>query len=181
MPNLYHQIPSLVKEGNYDHINVLIEIPKDSFVKYEYSNTMGCMKVDRLLKTPLLYNFNYGDIPQAWNTGDNDPLDAIVLSRASFFPGVIVPCRVIGGLRMYDKGEYDYKIIAVADDKYYEQVQNISDVSIKEKEDIEYFMTHYKDLEKKLVTLDGWDGKDDAIKVIKDCVDHYHKHKKPKA
>ena len=159
--------------ADYSEINVIIEIPNGSAVKYEYDNEHGCVAVDRLLKTPLNYNFNYGDIPQTWNEGDNDPLDAIVLSRASFYPGVVVPCRVIGGLKMWDNGEFDYKVLAVADDPYYTDVKTVEDVQKKELEDIEYFMLHYKDLENKTVELKGWDGPAEAKKIIEESVAYY--------
>jgi len=55
---------------------------------------------------------------------------------------------------MVDSGEQDYKILAVADDKYYSHIKDISDVSLKELEDIEYFMLHYKDLHGKKVEID---------------------------
>jgi inorganic diphosphatase len=73
-------------------------------------------------------------------------LDVIILCSQSIAPGVVVPLRVVGGLKMIDSGEDDYKILAVADDKYYSDVNDISDVNKKELEDIEYYMLHYKDL-----------------------------------
>lgn len=162
--NLFHDIPS--GNADFSQINVLLEIPKNSYVKYEYNHELGALFVDRLLKTPIPYNFNYGDIPQCWNVGDNDPLDAIVLSRASFTPGTIVPCRVIGGLKVIDQGEDDYKVIAVADDVYYAHVHSVEDINPAEKQDIEYFALHYKDLEKKKVEVHGWDSKELAQKRI---------------
>ncbi|MDR3150622.1 MAG: hypothetical protein LBU14_03255 [Candidatus Peribacteria bacterium] len=36
--------------------------------------------------------------------------------------------------------------MAVADDKYYSDINDIQDVHPKELEDIEYYMLHYKDL-----------------------------------
>jgi inorganic pyrophosphatase len=74
---------------------------------------------------------------------------------------------------MIDSGEFDYKVIAVADDKYYEHVSDIKDISEKEKEDIYYFMNHYKDLHNKTVNLEGWDDRENAIKVLKDCQEYY--------
>ena len=45
--------------------------------------------------------------------GDNDPLDALVLTREPLHPGVIVRFRPIGYLKMVDGGEHDEKIIGV--------------------------------------------------------------------
>jgi inorganic pyrophosphatase len=74
---------------------------------------------------------------------------------------------------MIDSGEDDYKIIAVADDKYYAHVQDISDVHEKELEDIAYYMLHYKDLHGKTIELNGWDTKDIALARVSECHDAY--------
>jgi len=169
--NLFHNLET----GNSDlsEINVIIEIPKWTKVKYEFDYKTGAIWVDRVGRTPIPYNFNYWDIPRTWNEGDNDPLDAIVLSRESFFPWTVVVARVVWGLKMIDWGEFDYKILAVANDKYYDDVKDIWDVCEKEKEDIYYFMKHYKDLHDKKVELKGWDSRVNAIKIIKESVDYY--------
>lgn len=171
MANLYHDVPT--GSDDLSVVNALVEIPKEGTVKYEYNHKLGCLMVDRLLKTPIAYTFNYGDIPQCWNHGDNDPLDVLVLSRASFAPASIVPSRVIGGLKMVDGGEDDYKIIAVADDKYYKHVKSVADLNPKEVEDIEYFMKHYKDVDGKKVELNGWDDVATATAIIKRCCADY--------
>lgn len=170
--NLYHDIPLAGKE-DFSEINAVLEIPKGSYVKYEFDHKTGAIWVDRVGKTPIPYNFNYWDLPQTWNTGDDDPLDVIILCSHPLAVGTVVPCRVVGGMRMIDSWEDDYKIIAVADDKYYEHVKDISDISLKELEDIEYFMTHYKDLHWKTVTIEGFDKKEVAIERIKECHQEY--------
>jgi len=171
MAHLYHDLPL----GNTDltEINAIIEIPKDSMVKYEFNKELNCVMVDRIGKTPIPYNFNYWFLPQSHNEDDWDPLDVIVLSRFSFFPGSIVPARVVGGLKMIDSWEFDYKVIAIADDKYYDGIEDIDQVSEKEKEDIYYFMNHYKDLHNKTIQLDWWDSKANAIEILKDCSRQY--------
>jgi inorganic pyrophosphatase len=136
------------------------------------------MWVDRIGKTPISYTFNYWDLPQTWNKWDNDPLDVIILSTQSIAVWTIVPLRVVWWLNMIDCWEEDYKILAVADDKYYSDINDINDVDKNELEDIEYYMLHYKDLhpeKTKLhwVELNWWDNKDIAIKRIKECHEEY--------
>ena len=171
MVHLFHDLP--MGNDDFTQVNAIIEIPKDSYVKYEFDKELNTIMVDRIGKTPIAYNFNYGFIPQSHNEDDGDPLDVIVLSRFPFVPGCVVPCRVVGWLKMIDSGEYDYKVLAVADDKYYDHVQDIEDVHTKEKEDIYYFMQHYKDLHNKTIVLEGWDNKATAIEVLKDCKSQY--------
>lgn len=171
MSNFFHDIPL----GNDDltEINAVLEIPKWSQVKYEFDHKTWAVWVDRVWKTPIAYTFNYWDLPQTWNSWDNDPLDVIILCSHSLAVGTIVPCRVVWWLKMIDSGEDDYKILAVADDKYYEDVKDIEDVAKKELEDIEYYMLHYKDLHGKHVELEWWDSKEIAISRLKECHKEY--------
>ena len=43
-------------------INVLIEIPKNSMIKYEVEKETGALVVDRFMYTAMAYPFNYGYI-----------------------------------------------------------------------------------------------------------------------
>ena len=171
MSNMFHDIP--LGNENFSEINAILEIPKGSSMKYEFDHNTGAIWVDRGLKTPITYSFNYGDLPQTWNHWDNDPLDVIILCSQALPVWVVVPTRVIGWLKMIDWGEDDYKVLAVADDKYYSHVQSSDDVSPKELEDIEYFMLHYKDLEWKKVELNWWDTKENAMKRLAECHKDY--------
>ena len=58
-----------------DEVNVVVEMPRGSNVKYEIDEDAGFVFVDRFLYTPTYYPFNYGFIPQARGE-DGDPLDA---------------------------------------------------------------------------------------------------------
>jgi len=173
MSNLYHDIP--LGNKDFSEINAVMEIPKWWKVKYEFDYKTWALWVDRVWKTPINYTFNYWDLPQTWNEWDNDPLDVIILCSESLLPGSVVPLRVVWGLRMVDSWEDDYKILAVADDKYYSDVHDIEDVDKKELEDIEYFMLHYKDLHWKKVEINGWDSKKEAQEVLKRCHNDYKK------
>lgn len=171
--NLYHDIP--LGNENFSEINAVVEIPKWSKVKYEFDYKTGAIWVDRVGKTPIDYTFNYGDLPQTWNEWDNDPLDVIILCTQPLHPGSVVPLRVVGGLKMIDSWEDDYKVLAVADDKYYSDVEDINDVNKKELEDIEYYMLHYKDLHGKKVELNWWDNKSTAQEILAKCHQDYKK------
>ncbi len=46
-----------------DDINVVIEIPQGSSVKYEVDKESGAVFVDRFLFTPMYYPAAYGFIP----------------------------------------------------------------------------------------------------------------------
>lgn len=170
----FHDIP--LWNNNRTHINAFIEIPKWCFVKYEFNKELNVLEVDRILSAPSTsYPFNYGFLPQTWNEEDNDPLDVIVLSLYSFFPQCIVPCKLIWGIKVIDNGESDYKIIWVAPDKYYTWVEDVTDLSEIEKQDIVYFLEHYKDLEGKKVEVIDWDSRGEAIAHLEKAFETYKK------
>jgi inorganic pyrophosphatase len=166
----------ILKAGsNPPHIvNALIEIPKGSSVKYEVDHETGVIFVDRLLHTAFTYPFNYGIIPRTWYF-DNDPIDIMVLSRVSIYPGCVVPARPVGFARMRDEAGVDNKILAVPEkDPYFEKVNDISDVTPSTLLEIKHFLEHYKDLEPgKWVKVEGWDGADVAKEEISKAITMY--------
>lgn len=151
-------------------INVFIEIPQGSSVKYELDKESGAIAVDRLLYTSMAYPCNYGFIP---NTGaeDGDPTDVLVITSAVLFPGTYVPARPIGMLEMEDEGGIDHKIIAVPTkkiDPYSAHIEDISDLDEATKNKIKHFFDHMKELEpNKWVKTKDFLGKAQAEEVIK--------------
>jgi len=175
LKNPFHAIPACVA-NDAKEINVLLEISCGDTVKYEYDKDFGIVMVDRILKTPMPYPFNYGLIPQTWNEFDNDPLDVIILGKKPFHPGVLVPCRVVGMLSVDDDGERDDKVLAVPlGDSTLSHINDLSDIDEKELESMIYFMEHYKDLEKKKVDVIGTVNAEDAAKFITECQECYEK------
>jgi len=174
MKNPFHAVPALVN-NNSSEINVILEITCGDNVKYEYDKDYGMVMVDRILKTPMPYPFNYGLIPQTWNEFDNDPLDVIIIGDKPFFPGVLVPCRVVGMLSVDDNGERDDKVLAVpTGDSRLSHVKDLSDINEKELENMIYFMEHYKDLEQKKVVVTGTVKAAEASKFIVECQECYN-------
>jgi len=168
--NIFHQIPA--GDSLPEEINVIIEISKGSRVKYEMNKDFGIIEVDRILKTPIDYPFSYGLIPQTWNEYDNDPLDAIVISSESLMPGCLVKCRVVGMLGVDDSGERDDKVLAVPLGEFPE-IKDVDDIKEIEREQMQYFLEHYKDLEKKKVTVNKWENKGITEEFISECTEYY--------
>ena len=82
-------------------VKVIIEVPKNSMLKYELDKETGLMKLDRVLYSSVHYPGDYGFIPQTlWD--DNDPMDVLVLSNFPVYPNTIVTVRPIGVLYMVD-------------------------------------------------------------------------------
>lgn len=154
-------------------INVVIEIPQGSSVKYEIDKDSGAVVVDRILFTPMAYPAAYGFIPGTL-AADGDPADALVLIPAPVVPGAVIRARPIGMLRMEDESGQDEKIICVPHDKVhpqYSKVEKLEDLPEITLQAIEHFFTRYKDLEKgKWVKVTGWAGREEAGEIIKESL-----------
>ena len=154
-------------------IEVTIEIPKGSRNKYELDHETGKIYLDRYLFTPMAYPLDYGFIDGTLGE-DGDPLDALVILPEPVLPGVIVPARVLGVFKMTDEAGGDDKLLCVIDDPRWAHLQDIEDVSQFQRDEIEHFFVHYKDLEpNKEVTGSGWCNKAEAEKIHAEAIARY--------
>ncbi|HEY5714353.1 MAG TPA: inorganic diphosphatase [Candidatus Gracilibacteria bacterium] len=174
--NLFTNIPLRGKKPNTFH--AVVEIPKGSKVKMEYNEDLGVMSVDRMFRTPCGYPHNYGFFPQSWNKYDKDPMDVIIIARDIIPSGTLCPIRVVGMIEMDDSGELDHKIIGVChDDEYYDEVTNIDDPKMEmEVGHLVWFMSHYKERQKKEVKILGVKGASEALKFLEECEAEYKNH-----
>jgi inorganic pyrophosphatase len=132
-----------------EEINVLIEIPQGSSIKYELDKESGVVMVDRFLYTAMFYPFNYGFVPQT-HADDGDPIDVLVLSSYPVAPGCAIAAHPIGMLEMEDEEGIDTKILAVPTkkiDPVYGKINDISELDEVSKQKVQHFFNHYKELE----------------------------------
>ncbi len=147
-------------------VEVFVEIPKGSRNKYEWDHHTGGFRLDRMLFSAVHYPGDYGFIPDTWS-GDNDPLDALVLLGEPTFPGCTITSRVVGVFDMTDDKGPDAKIITVADaDPRWSAVTDLGDMPQHMLEEVEHFFSVYKDLERKTVTVNGFRDRAAALAQI---------------
>jgi inorganic pyrophosphatase len=165
--------------------DVFIEIAKNSHIKYEFDKEKNILVCDRILSTPFKYHFNYGFIPNTLSE-DGDPIDAVVLMDDELIPGCLINCKIIGYLDTEDDKGRDPKLImcpSVKIDSRYKNIQNITDLPDQTLLRIAYFFQHYKDLEHKIVQVNKFHGKMDAIREYESSLikshmqSHEHKNK----
>jgi len=158
------------KDPQKGDVNVFVEIPKDSNIKYELDKESGAIMVDRFLYTAMSYPFNYGFVP-ATLADDGDPLDIIVLSEHAVVPGSIIPSVVIGMLEMEDEEGIDTKVLAVPTkkvDPLFGEYKDITDVPEATKNKLKHFFENYKTLEPgKWVKIKDWKNKEAALEEVK--------------
>lgn len=145
---------------------VVIEVPKGTQNKYEYDSRSGRMVLNRVLYSPMYYPGEYGFVPETL-AEDGDPLDVLVMSSISTFPGCAVPVRVLGALDMIDDKGPDTKILGVVSvDPRFEEVSALVQVPHHFLREVEHFFKVYKDLEGKPCEIRGWRDEAEAWRLI---------------
>jgi inorganic pyrophosphatase len=79
-------------------VTAMIECPKGYNQKFDYDPEERRFKLSKILPAGLVFPFDFGMIPGTKGE-DGDPLDIIVVSESSAFPGCLIDCRIIGALK----------------------------------------------------------------------------------
>lgn len=117
-------------------VNAVIEIPAGSNQKWEVTKTTGHLEWEVVSDTLrivsyLPYPANYGMVPQTWLPeemgGDNDPLDIIVVGPR-LERGTVAAVRLVGVIKMTDRGEQDDKLIAVDPESWFRHIHTLEDL-----------------------------------------------------
>lgn len=139
-------------------VHAYIEITPFDLVKYEVDKVTGYLRVDRPQRSSSQPPTMYGFIPRTFcgtsvgqsfpdsPIGDGDPLDICVISERPITKSeVVLNARVVGGLRMIDNQEADDKIVAIlANDNYWENVNDISQLPTVLVERLRHYFSTYK-------------------------------------
>ena len=169
--NVWHDIaPERITAKSFE---AFIEIPKGCKAKYELDKDTGLLKLDRVLYTSTVYPANYGFIPRTYGD-DGDLLDVLLLCSEPIQPLTLVRCYPIGVISMLDNGKNDEKIIAVPfEDPNYNCYKDISELPPHVVEEMEHFFMVYKALENRTTAVNEKGNREEAIEVIKKCLDNY--------
>ena len=152
-----------------NQFDVLVEVPKDSKIKYEYDKDQNRIRLDRFLFGTHRYPGNYGFIPQTLEL-DGDPLDVLILADFPLLPGSLATVRIIGGLDLLDENKVDRKLLAViVNDPQYMHIKNLRHLSSYQKSVIHDFFANYKHLEGKTVEVKTWISLAASLKIVKTC------------
>lgn len=165
-------------------VEAYIEITPYDAVKYELDKSTGYLRVDRPQGSSALPPCLYGFIPQTYcadrvaaltpqaDTGDSDPLDICVLAQQRIDRAdIVVPARVVGGIRLLDEGEADDKIVAVLEsDKvfdYAKELKHLPEAVVNRL--VHYFATYKMEMtgeQDNPMEIVGTYGREEAMEVI---------------
>lgn len=169
--NIWHDINK--ERINADNFIAVIEISKESKMKYELDKETGMLRLDRVLYTSTHYPASYGFIPLTY-AGDNDPLDVLVLCQSPINPMTLVECYPIGVVKMIDQDEVDEKIIAIVkNDPSLNCYKDISELPKHIFDEISHFFNVYKTLEGKTTYVKEILNSENAKEIIQHSIINY--------
>ena len=143
-------------------VDVVIETPKGSAQKYDYVPNTPFFKLSKILPSGMVFPYDFGFIPKTLGE-DGDPLDVIVISEFNSFPGVIIKCRIIGGIKAEQSEEKGSKKM-IRNDRFlaipkcsniFQNIKKMEDLPGEITDQLEEFFVDYNKLEgKKFKALD---------------------------
>jgi inorganic pyrophosphatase len=171
-------------------VNAYIEITPFDTMKYEIDKSTGYLRVDRPQRGSAQPPTLYGFIPRTYcaqrvaalsesgvDKADGDPLDICVISERPITRAeILLDARVVGGIRMLDRGEVDDKIVAVLDnDPYYTNTDDISAIPRAIVDRLLHYFSTYKLMPgtENQISVSGVYGRDHAEAVVKASVADY--------
>ena len=156
-------------------VDVVIETPKGSAQKYDYVPNTPFFRLSKILPSGMVFPYDFGFIPKTKGE-DGDPLDVIVISEFNSFPGVIIKCRIIGGIKAEQSEEKGSKKL-IRNDRFlaipkcsniFQDVDKMDDLPKRITDDLEEFFVDYNKLEgKKFKALEKI-GPKEAQRLIED-------------
>src|SRR5919112_1918267 len=124
----------------------VVEIPKGSSNKYEWDDELGAIKLDRLLFSSL---------------------DCMICVSEPTFPGCHIEVKPVALFRMRDQKAEDNKILCVpTTDPNWSHIEHLDDLPMTLRDEISHFFSIYKTPEWKVVRVDGWYSREEALESI---------------
>jgi inorganic pyrophosphatase len=162
--NLFRDLPPRDRDGN---LHVVVEVPRGSKVKLKYDVELGAFVWSRSLSLGLRFPYDFGFVPQTL-AEDGDGLDAVVFAGEASYPGVVVPSRIIGALRVVQSRDGQPKkrndrllVVPIAQHRR-DELADVSQLPLRVREETETFFAASLALTGKVVEFQGWASADEA-------------------
>jgi inorganic pyrophosphatase len=157
-----HKLPAFDTNGS---VHIVVESPRGATAKFKYDPALEVFTLSRPLIDGVAYPYDWGFVPSTQGP-DGDPLDAMILWPRSSYPGVVIPCRLIGVLQAEQNSretpgtrERNDRLIAVpAGPRRYAHIADVAELPRRLLEELEAFFTAAAALEDKDLTFLGWSG-----------------------
>jgi inorganic pyrophosphatase len=134
--HLIHEVPYHSQKGQYA---MVVEIPAGTNEKWQTDPETGELYFQHVDGKPrimrfLSYPFNYGFMPQTLSLetagGDGDPLDVVLISPA-LERGTVQQVRIIGALKLVERGQDDIKLLAVLPQGDFAEIHDVAEMLVQ--------------------------------------------------
>ena len=156
-------------------VDVVIETPKGSSQKYDYVPNTPFFRLKKILPSGMVFPYDFGFIPNTQGA-DGDPLDVIVISEFNSFPGCIIKCRIIGGIKA-EQSEGKDSSKTIRNDRFlaipkftniFQDVKKMDDLPGQVTDQLEEFFVDYNKLQGKKFKALAKMGPNEAYRLIEE-------------
>jgi inorganic pyrophosphatase len=154
-------------------VHVIVESPRGSALKLKYDPDRGVMMLSRPLPEGLTYPHDWGFIPST-QAPDGDPLDVFIMWDGVSYPGIVIPCRPIGLLRVEQTNiksrarERNDRIAALPiKAPRLDAIRSVFDIPERTRLELQQFFLAAVAFEGKDLKILGWSGPDEAIALVR--------------
>lgn len=153
-------------------LNVVVECPAGATTKVKWDAELESFALSRPLPLGMAYPHDWGFVPST-RAEDGDPVDALVLSEGTTYPGLVIPCRPIGVVRLEQNRkrgggrERNDRIVAVAARSNRQPLRAAAELAPRVREELERFFLNIVFFEAKEASLLGWGDADEAWQLVR--------------
>jgi len=161
-------------------LNVIVETPKGSRVKYAFDPRTGLLELRRPLPEGMLFPFNFGFVPST-RAPDGDPLDILILNEEPIVSGCLLKVRAIALLKAEQTEDKETtrndRIIGLAIGKQTPTDMETVHLDIRMMQQIEYFFVSYNKLDGKKFKVLATEGPKKAKDLVRKAAKEFKKSK----
>ena len=166
------KLASLPARRSDGSVMVVIESPRGCSSKFKYDPTLDAVVLSRPLPAGVCYPHDWGFIPST-RASDGDPLDVMVLWDGTSYPGVVIPCRLIGVLQVEqtsvetrDRERNDRLAAVPLNAPNLKSVASVFDLSDRTRAELVRFFLNAVAFEGKDLKILGWAGPGEAESLL---------------
>ncbi len=169
-----HTLPASPSPGI---LRVVVESPRGSTSKLKYDPDIQAFVLSRPLPLGLVYPHDWGFVPGT-RADDGDPVDALVLSEGTTYPGLVLAVRPIACLAVEQDGkpapgsgdkpvrERNDRLIATPVAAPRAEWRDSDDLPKRVREEIEQFFVSVTAFENKHIEILGWRPPEEALALV---------------
>jgi inorganic pyrophosphatase len=150
---------------------MVVETPRGSGIKFAYDCENGTFNWSRPLIGGMTFPYDFGFLPQTV-AGDGDALDAMLLTDTASHPGIVVPARVLGALRVEQLREgqpakqNDRIMLMPLNEHRSAHIGDVAALPARVREELEEFFLASLRLTGKTIEFRGWANASEAREII---------------